>query len=75
MLDVLEDFMVLRGIPYARLDGSTNRVRRTFDIKLVGISLWQFDILSLDDQSLQFQQENSRKHMFYRRTIKLINGW
>ncbi|PCH42878.1 hypothetical protein WOLCODRAFT_90021 [Wolfiporia cocos MD-104 SS10] len=34
MLDLLEDFMALRKIPYARLDGSTNRPRRTLDIKL-----------------------------------------
>ncbi|KAF8545812.1 hypothetical protein OG21DRAFT_1502152 [Imleria badia] len=34
MLDVLEDFMELRGIPYARLDGSTTRPRHTLDIKL-----------------------------------------
>lgn len=35
MLDLLEDFMELRGIPYARLDGGTTRPRRTLDIKLV----------------------------------------
>ncbi|KAI0344484.1 hypothetical protein BDW22DRAFT_1412345 [Trametopsis cervina] len=34
MLDLLEDFMALRSISYARLDGSTPRPRRTFDIKL-----------------------------------------
>ncbi|KAN0080357.1 P-loop containing nucleoside triphosphate hydrolase protein [Tylopilus felleus] len=34
MLDLLEDFMELRGIPYARLDGGTTRPRRTLDIKL-----------------------------------------
>ncbi|TFK50621.1 hypothetical protein OE88DRAFT_1661143 [Heliocybe sulcata] len=34
MLDLLEDFMELRGIPYARLDGSTSRPRRALDIKL-----------------------------------------
>ncbi|TFY66989.1 hypothetical protein EVJ58_g1916 [Rhodofomes roseus] len=34
MLDLLEDFMALRGIRYARLDGSTTRARRTLDIKL-----------------------------------------
>ncbi|KAF9531634.1 P-loop containing nucleoside triphosphate hydrolase protein [Crepidotus variabilis] len=34
MLDVMEDFMHLRNIPYARLDGSTPRPRRTLDIKL-----------------------------------------
>lgn len=39
MLDVLEDFMELRSIPYGRLDGSTNRPRRTLSIKLVGIPL------------------------------------
>lgn len=35
MLDLLEDFMELRNIPYARLDGNTTRPRRTLDIKLV----------------------------------------
>lgn len=35
MLDLLEDFMALREIPYARLDGSTPRARRTLDMKLV----------------------------------------
>ncbi|KAG5353088.1 hypothetical protein C0989_010470 [Termitomyces sp. Mn162] len=35
MLDILEDFMVLRTIPFARLDGSTSRPRRSLDIKLV----------------------------------------
>ncbi|KAF8126339.1 P-loop containing nucleoside triphosphate hydrolase protein [Boletus edulis] len=34
MLDLLEDFMELRSIPYARLDGATTRPRRTLDIKL-----------------------------------------
>ncbi|TFK65861.1 hypothetical protein BDN72DRAFT_800724 [Pluteus cervinus] len=34
MLDVLEDFLFLRGIPYARLDGSTRRPRRNLDIRL-----------------------------------------
>ncbi|KIJ64208.1 hypothetical protein HYDPIDRAFT_28649 [Hydnomerulius pinastri MD-312] len=34
MLDLLEDFIELRGIPYARLDGGTTRPRRTLDIKL-----------------------------------------
>jgi hypothetical protein len=38
MLDLLEDFMALRSIPYARLDGSTFRARRALDIKLVCIS-------------------------------------
>jgi len=37
MLDLLEDFMALRSIPYARLDGSTRRPRRTLDIKLVRV--------------------------------------
>ncbi|KAF9241300.1 P-loop containing nucleoside triphosphate hydrolase protein [Melanogaster broomeanus] len=31
---MLEDFMALRAIPYARLDGGTTRPRRTLDIKL-----------------------------------------
>ena len=34
MFDLIEDFMALRGIRYARLDGSTSRARRTLDIKL-----------------------------------------
>ncbi|KAI0685348.1 P-loop containing nucleoside triphosphate hydrolase protein [Cytidiella melzeri] len=34
MLDLLEDFMALRSIPYVRLDGSTPRPRRTLNIKL-----------------------------------------
>ncbi|THG99187.1 hypothetical protein EW026_g3115 [Hermanssonia centrifuga] len=34
MLDLLEDFMELRGTLYARLDGSTARPRRTLEIKL-----------------------------------------
>ncbi|RDB18237.1 putative global transcription activator SNF2L1 [Hypsizygus marmoreus] len=34
MLDILEDLMVLRSIPFARLDGSTSRPRRALDIKL-----------------------------------------
>lgn len=37
MLDLLEDFMELRGTLYARLDGSTARPRRTLEIKLVGL--------------------------------------
>ena len=35
MLDLLEDFMTLRKISYARLDGSKNRPRRNLDIRLV----------------------------------------
>ncbi|KAG5642277.1 hypothetical protein DXG03_003054 [Asterophora parasitica] len=34
MLDLLEDFMNLRSIPYARLDGSTPRPRRALNIRL-----------------------------------------
>ncbi|KAF8342516.1 P-loop containing nucleoside triphosphate hydrolase protein [Amanita rubescens] len=34
MLDYLEDFLSLRSIKYARLDGSTHRPRRRLDIKL-----------------------------------------
>ncbi|PBK68231.1 hypothetical protein ARMSODRAFT_958356, partial [Armillaria solidipes] len=34
MLDLLEDFMTLRNIRFARLDGSTSRPRRNLDIKL-----------------------------------------
>lgn len=38
MLDLLEDFLTLRNIQYARLDGSTSRPRRALDIKLVSPS-------------------------------------
>lgn len=37
MLDLLEDYMELRSISYARLDGGTTRPRRNLDIKLVGV--------------------------------------
>jgi hypothetical protein len=37
MLDLLEDYLELRSIPYARLDGGTSRPRRNLDIKLVGV--------------------------------------
>ncbi|PRW60864.1 SNF2 super family [Chlorella sorokiniana] len=33
-LDILEDYMIMRGYKYSRLDGSTNRVQRMIDIKL-----------------------------------------
>lgn len=32
MLDILQDFLTLRGYTFARLDGSTNRVQRSIDI-------------------------------------------
>ena len=32
MLDILANFLHLRGYQYARLDGSTNRVQRSIDI-------------------------------------------
>ncbi|KAJ7762395.1 P-loop containing nucleoside triphosphate hydrolase protein [Mycena maculata] len=34
MLDLLEDFMVLRGIAYLRLDGSVSRARRSMVIRM-----------------------------------------
>lgn len=34
MLDMMEDLLRLREIPYARLDGGTNRARRALDIQL-----------------------------------------
>lgn len=34
MLDLVEDYLNLRDIPHARLDGSTSRPRRTLDIKI-----------------------------------------
>lgn len=33
MLDILEDYCLLRGYEYARLDGSTNRVQRRLDLR------------------------------------------
>lgn len=33
VLDLLEDFFAFKGWPYLRLDGSTNRVRRSVDIR------------------------------------------
>ena len=50
MLDLLEDFMELRGISYARLDGSVPRPRRNLDIKLVNINSSVDDAVS--DRSL-----------------------
>jgi SWI/SNF-related matrix-associated actin-dependent regulator of chromatin subfamily A member 5 len=32
MLDILSDYLTLKGYQYARLDGSTNRVQRSIDI-------------------------------------------
>ena len=34
MLDILEDYMIFKGIGYCRLDGSTARPRRNLDICL-----------------------------------------
>lgn len=62
MLDLLEDYMELRSIPYARLDGGTTRPRRNLDIKLVGvISGFLIHWLLSDAWHPQFQQEKSRK--------------
>ena len=36
MLDILEDYIIMRGWDYCRLDGSTPRARRNFDIRLFG---------------------------------------
>jgi SWI/SNF-related matrix-associated actin-dependent regulator of chromatin subfamily A member 5 len=33
MLDILDDYCVMRGFKYCRLDGSTNRVQRSVDIQ------------------------------------------
>ena len=33
MLDLLEDYCELRGLPYVRLDGETNRVQRRLDVR------------------------------------------
>jgi SNF2 family DNA or RNA helicase len=33
MLDILEEFCIMRGHEYARLDGSTNRVQRRLDLR------------------------------------------
>ena len=64
MLDMLEDFLEHRTIPYARLDGSTHRPRRTLDIKLVRCrSLSNHTDPHLSNPS-QFQQERSRGYIF-----------
>ena len=43
MLDILSDFLRLRKITFARLDGSTLRPRRSLDIKMVsGLELLSF---------------------------------
>ncbi|KNC97563.1 uncharacterized protein SPPG_07036 [Spizellomyces punctatus DAOM BR117] len=34
MLDILEDYLIYRGVSYCRLDGSTARPRRNLDIRL-----------------------------------------
>ena len=44
---MLEDFLAFCSIPYARLDGSTNRPRRTLDIKLVSMPLDQYIVCPL----------------------------
>jgi hypothetical protein len=36
MLDLLEDHLVLRDIPFLRLDGSVSRARREMVIRMVG---------------------------------------
>ena len=33
MLDILEDYCELRALPYVRLDGETNRVKRRLDVR------------------------------------------
>lgn len=60
MLDVLEDFLVLRGITFARLDGSMRRPRRSLDIKLVIMPI--LSIIAKLTYMIQFQQETSRKN-------------
>lgn len=34
MLDILEDYLIMRGYRYARLDGSTGRARRNLQMKM-----------------------------------------
>jgi SWI/SNF-related matrix-associated actin-dependent regulator of chromatin subfamily A member 5 len=63
MLDLLEDFMALRSVPYARLDGGTTRPRRALDIKLVRSSLDALPCPELDNR-LQFQQDQSPYKVF-----------
>lgn len=58
MLDMLEDFLAYRSIPYARLDGGTTRPRRTLDIKLVSAGSIASHTNNL--HVIQFQQEQSR---------------
>ena len=62
MLDVLEDFLLLRGISFARLDGSTRRPRRSLDIKLVIMPIFCYCYKIDSSYMLQFQQETSRKN-------------
>ena len=44
MLDILEDYCVLRGIKYTRLDGSTNRVQRVINMRLFNMPDSQLDV-------------------------------
>lgn len=41
--------MALRKIPYARLDGSTPRARRTLDIKMACCTLYIHQIHAVDN--------------------------
>ena len=34
MLDILEDYLTYKGYEFVRLDGSTNRVQRTLDLRV-----------------------------------------
>ncbi|KAK9807695.1 hypothetical protein WJX72_006345 [[Myrmecia] bisecta] len=34
MLDIIEDFLIMRGYKYVRMDGSTNRVQRMIDMQM-----------------------------------------
>ncbi|OCH88895.1 hypothetical protein OBBRIDRAFT_733561 [Obba rivulosa] len=51
MLDLLEDFIALRRIRYARLDGSTTRPRRALDIKLFQQEKSPYDVFLISTKA------------------------
>ncbi|KAI0312359.1 P-loop containing nucleoside triphosphate hydrolase protein [Amylostereum chailletii] len=51
MLDLLEDFMHLRGIKYGRLDGGTSRARRALDIKLFQQEKSPYDVFLISTKA------------------------
>ncbi|EKM52129.1 uncharacterized protein PHACADRAFT_262623, partial [Phanerochaete carnosa HHB-10118-sp] len=51
MLDLLEDFLTLRSIKYARLDGQTCRPRRTLDVKLFQQEVSPFQVFLISTKA------------------------